>query len=62
MWEIFILKVISATENSKKIRFWKEISVEEDVVTLGTSGTGHTGNHESSSAQKTVPPLGRGTF
>jgi hypothetical protein len=37
MWEILILKVISAAENSNKFqktRFGKEKSVE-DVVTLG---------------------------
>ncbi len=37
MWEILILKVICAPENSNKFqktRFWKEKSVE-DVVTLG---------------------------
>jgi hypothetical protein len=37
MWEILILKVISAAENSNKFqntRFWKEKSVE-DVITLG---------------------------
>jgi hypothetical protein len=39
MWEILILKVLSATKNSNKFqktRFWKEKSVE-DVVTLGPS-------------------------
>ncbi len=37
MWEILILKVISAAQNSNKFqktRFWKEKSVE-NMVTLG---------------------------
>jgi hypothetical protein len=37
MWEILILKVISAAENSNKFqntRFWKEKSVEV-MITLG---------------------------
>jgi hypothetical protein len=45
MWEIFDLKVISAAENSsklKKIRFWKEKSIENVVHTTWANGTGHT--------------------
>jgi len=37
-------KVISAVKNSnkfQKVRFWKEKSVE-DMVTLGSTSTGHT--------------------
>jgi hypothetical protein len=38
MWEILILKVISAMENSnkfQKLRFWKEKSLENVVTLLG---------------------------
>ncbi len=41
--------MISVTENSNKFqetRLWNEKSVEDDMVTLGANGTGHTRIHK----------------